>query len=71
VRYKARNPELGVFLPAKLDRSLLKRTPSLEAGSAEFYLLSEDDPDADLYDGRPIPPEEVFPEGESTLHAAP
>jgi hypothetical protein len=31
-------------------------------GTTEFFLLSDDDPDADLYDGRPVSIEEIFPE---------
>jgi hypothetical protein len=30
--------------------------------TTEFFLLSDDDPDADLYDGRPVSIEEIFPE---------
>ena len=65
-RYKARNPELNVFLPARLDRLLFNRLKTLQEGSAEFFLLSEEDPNASLFEGRPIMPEEIFPEKEVT-----
>ena len=62
-RYKARNPELIVFLPARLDRSLLNKTKALtKEAPVEFFLLSEEDPNASLYEGRPLTPEEIFPE---------
>ena len=64
-RYKARNPELSVFLPARLDRLVLNKMKTLTAeGPVEFFLLSHEDPNASLYEGRPIMPEEVFPEME-------
>ena len=65
-RYRERNPELLTFLPARLNRPLMKRITS-GLGSeraAEFFLLSEDDPDADLTDGRPLSVDEIFPDGE-------
>jgi len=62
-RYKARNPELMVFLPAPLDRLLLNKIEALtNDASLELFLLSEEDPNADLYEGRPLKPEEIFPE---------
>ena len=70
-RYKARNPELRVYLPARLDHSLTKRIRTLGAeGTIEFFLLSENDPDADLNAGRPIKPEELFPQIEATSQTA-
>lgn len=62
-RYKERNPELLIYFPARLDRRLIKRiTSRADAGGAvEFFLLSDDDPDADLSDGRPVSLEEIFP----------
>lgn len=54
-RFKERNPELMVFLPARLNRSLMKKI-----GDAEFFLLSNDTPDADLDDGMPVRREEIF-----------
>ena len=70
-RYKARNPKLSVFLPARLDRLLLNKTKTLSSeGPIEFFLLSEEDPNASLYEGRPIMPEEIFPELEVASHAA-
>jgi hypothetical protein len=71
VRYKARNPELLVYLPAGLDHSLIKKIRALGAeGTIEFFLLSDNDPDADLNAGRPIEPEELFPQIEATSQTA-
>ena len=71
-RYRERNPELMTFLAARLTRSLINRPGSGVAGegTTEFYLLSEDDPDAELDDGRPIPLEEIFPETQHTMQPA-
>src|SRR4026208_1059378 len=70
-RYKARNPELNVFLPARLDRLLLNKIKTLNnEGPVEFFLLLEEDPNASLYEGRPIMPEEIFPEHEAPSNAA-
>lgn len=63
MRYRERNPELGVFLPRRFSRSLLKSVKS-SSGSPAFFLLSEEDADADLQDGRPVSLEEIFPESE-------
>jgi hypothetical protein len=65
-RYKERNPELMTFLPTRLTRSLSNRIGSGlgSEGASEFFLLAEDDPDADLDDGRSISREEIFSEGE-------
>jgi len=65
-RYKERNPELMTFLATRLTRSLINRLGSrlTGEGAAGFFLLSEDDPDADLDDGRPVSLEEIFPESE-------
>ena len=65
-RYKERNPELITFLGARLTRSMISRIGNGLAGKGtpEFFLLAEDDPDADLDDGRPISVEEIFPQGE-------
>jgi hypothetical protein len=64
LRYKERNPELLTFFPVRLDRRLMRRITSGGGREAttEFFLLSDDDPDADLYDGRPVSIEEIFPE---------
>jgi hypothetical protein len=35
----------------------------LDVGTTEFFLLSENDPDAQLDEGRPVKLEELFPEG--------
>ena len=71
-RYKERNPELMIFLPTRLTRSLINRIGSGLAGegNAEFLLLAEDDPDADLDDGKPISLEEIFSGGEHIPHPA-
>jgi hypothetical protein len=60
-RYKAHNPELAVFLPTRLERSVLKKVTEIgSAGGTEFFLLSDDSPSARLFDGRLIKPEELF-----------
>jgi hypothetical protein len=59
-RYKERNPELMTFLPSRLTRFLSTAGTVLGDG-AEFFLLSEDDHDANLDDGRPISLEEILP----------
>jgi hypothetical protein len=65
-RYKAHNPELIVFLPTRLRRPLIERIRRDGAeGELEIFLLSDDAPDADLDDGRPIPLKEIFPEDEA------
>jgi hypothetical protein len=63
-RYKERNPELMIFLPARLDQKLMKKISSHHdtEGNADFFLLSEDEPDAYLNKGRPISLEEAFRE---------
>lgn len=71
-RYKERNPELMTFLPTRLTRSLLDRLGSGRAdeGTPGFFLVAEDDPSADLDEGRPISLEEIFPASERTLQPA-
>lgn len=71
-RYRERNPELLTFLPLRLSRPLMKKITSGlgNEGTTEFFLLSEDDPDADLTDGVPVSLEEIFPEGENTSQPA-
>ena len=71
-RYRERNPELITFLPQRMSRPLMMKVAS-GLGSErtmEFFLLSEDDPDADLTDGKPVSLEEIFPEGEHTSQPA-
>ena len=61
-RYKERNPELRIFLPARLDRPTIKRVTGgfgIE-GSTQLFLLSEDAPDAYLDEGRLIAMEEII-----------
>lgn len=61
-RYKERNPELMTFIATRLTRSLIARignAPGPEVAD-EFFLLAEDDPDANLDDGRPISIEEIL-----------
>ncbi|HJQ70130.1 MAG TPA: hypothetical protein VKA70_14235 [Blastocatellia bacterium] len=64
-RYKERNPELMIFLPARLDRSTMKKVTSGRGaeGTTKFFLLSDDAPDAYLDEGRLVTLEEIFPEG--------
>ncbi|MFY9608303.1 MAG: hypothetical protein WAU45_06755 [Blastocatellia bacterium] len=69
LHYRERNPELGVFLPQRFSRSLLKSLTS-SSGSPEFFLLSNEDADADLQDGRPVSLDEIFPEGENAPRSA-
>lgn len=59
-RFKAHNPELMIFLPTRLTRSLVEKTKTGDEG-VRFFLLSEDAPDAPLDKGREITPEELFP----------
>lgn len=69
-RYKARNPELMIFWPVRLDRRLIQRISAGAEKPAGFFLLSEDAPDAYLDDGRPIAIEEIFPEVEAVSQSA-
>lgn len=61
-RYKERNPELMTFLPARLDRSTIKRVTGGNGteGIAKFFLLSDGAPDADLDEGRVVTLEELI-----------
>ena len=65
-RYKERNPALMIFLPARLDRSTMKKVTNGRGteGTTQFFLLSDDAPDAYLDEGRLITLEEIFPEGQ-------
>ena len=71
-RYKAHNPELIIFWPIRLNRSLMKQIKADfgREGILEFFLLSEDAPDARLDDGKPIAIEEIFPEVETISQPA-
>lgn len=71
-RYKERNPALMTYVATPLTRSLLNRIGKGlgNEGTAEFFLLAEDDPDADLEDGRPISVEEIFPGAGRPLQTA-
>src|SRR6185436_18084849 len=71
-RYKERNPELMIFLPARLTRTLIDKVGSGlgKEGAAEFFLLADDAPDADLEDGRPITQEETTPGNTQNPHNA-
>lgn len=64
MRYKERNPELGVFLPQRLTHSMLKNLTGEAESAPGFFLLSEDDPDAQLDDGRAVSLEEIIQSGE-------
>src|SRR5690242_2635964 len=57
-RYKERNPELMTFIATRLTRSLINTIGKGPIG--EFFLLAEDDPDADLEYGRSISTEEIL-----------
>lgn len=70
MRYKERNPELGVFLPQRLTHSMLKNLTSETDGAPGFFLLSEDDPDAQLDDGRAVSLEEIIQWGEPVPSSA-
>jgi hypothetical protein len=59
-RYKERNPELITFLPARLTRFLSNKAGTALGNRAEFFLLSNDDHDANLDDGKPISLEEIL-----------
>jgi hypothetical protein len=65
-RYKERNPELLTFFPARLTPSLLNKIRSgvAGAGTSGFLLLGDDDPDADLDEGKPISLEAITLENE-------
>ena len=70
-RYKARTPELSVFLPARLDQLLLNKIKTFDKeGPVEFFQLLEEDPNARLYEGRTIMPDEIFPEQEAASSAS-
>jgi hypothetical protein len=71
-RYKERNPELMIFLPARLTRPLLDKVRSGlgKDGAPAFFLLAGDSPDADLENGRPVTLEEIFPGAERVPQAA-
>lgn len=71
-RYRERNPALMTFLAARLTRSLINKIGNRlgNEGTVEFFLLAEDDPDADLEDGRPISLEEILPGGGRPLQPA-
>ena len=66
-RYKERNPELMIFLPAQLDRSTIKRIENGVGveGTTQFFLLSDDALDAYLDEGRLITLEEVTSRGQN------
>jgi hypothetical protein len=62
LRYKERNPQLMIYLPRHVDRSLLtKVAASSDAASPpQFFLLSDDSPEAGLRDGRPVSVDDVL-----------
>jgi hypothetical protein len=69
-RYKERNPELLTYLPARLTRSMITLLGSEDQHAAGFLLMSEDDPDADLDEGKPIPLNAITLESEQTPQPA-
>jgi hypothetical protein len=71
MRYKERNPELSVFIPQRFDRELLERLAANDTeASPDLFLLSDDDPDADLADGRPVTLEEILSDPVGKPHPA-
>ena len=56
LRYRERNPQLMIYLPLHINRSLLtKVAASSDAGSpTRFFVLSDDSPEAELSDGTPV-----------------
>ncbi|MEK6299331.1 MAG: hypothetical protein AABO41_01295 [Acidobacteriota bacterium] len=72
MRYRERNPDLDVYLPRRFNRALLKNlaVSSGTEATPEFFLLSDEDSDADLEDGRHVSLEEILPEGEGALQSA-
>ena len=69
MRYRERNPKLVVFLPQRFSRSLLKSLTDSQ-GSPELFLLSDEDSNADLEDGKPVSLAEVPAEDETTPQSA-
>jgi len=62
-RYKQRNPKLITFLPAQLTGVLRNKSNSIGGTGAEFFLISEENHDASLDDGKPVSLEEIFSRG--------
>jgi len=62
LRYKERNPRLMIYLPRHVDRLLLTKVAAgSDAGPpAQFFLLSDDSPEADLSDGTPVSVDDVL-----------
>ncbi|HYV05798.1 MAG TPA: hypothetical protein VFB82_14485 [Blastocatellia bacterium] len=72
LRYRERNPELGVYLPQRFNRALLK-SPAVSSASEtapEFFLLSDEASDADLADGRQVSLEEALRADEADAQSA-
>ncbi len=63
-RYKVHNPELMLFLQTRLTRSLVEKAKTGDE-KIQFFLLSEDAPDAPLDKGREMTSEEIFSEVQS------
>ena|SRR5438105_8874258 len=59
-RYKERNPTLITLLPTQLSGALRNKSKSIGAKGAEFFLISEDNHDASLDDGRTVSLEEII-----------
>lgn len=61
-RYRARNPELLTYLPARLDDALMQRIVDGANGArhATFFLIAEDAPDASLERGSMVSPDELL-----------
>lgn len=62
MRYRERNPQLGVYLPQRFSRALLKNlaVSSETETMPGFFLLSDEDSDADLEDGKQVSLEEIM-----------
>lgn len=61
-RYKARNPELALYWPVKLDSSTVKKIEGGlgKEGMTEFLLLTTDANDADLTTGKRVTLQDLF-----------
>jgi len=62
-RYKERNPKLITFLPTQLTGALRNKSKSIGGTGTEFFLISEENHDANLDDGNPVSLEEIFSRG--------
>jgi hypothetical protein len=63
-RFRAHNPELVLFLPARLTRSIISKA-KLKDEEVSFMLLSEDAPEVSLEQGRLMTSEEIFSDSQA------